>query len=82
MGEARSPRRPRFYPAARARTSGRAHVGCARPQAGGGVPGNRHLVVPKHTPMCNLMLAMMQAFGIEQTQFGDSTAPLGELMVA
>ena len=50
--------------------------------AGGGVPGNRHLVVPKHTPMCNLMLAMMQAFGIEQTQFGDSTAPLGELMVA
>jgi hypothetical protein len=50
--------------------------------AGGGVPGNRHLVVPKHTPMCNLMLTMIQAFGIEHTQIGDSTGPLPELMVA
>ena len=50
--------------------------------AGGGVPGNRHLVVPKHTPMCNLMLAMIRALGIEQARFGDSTEPLSELMTA
>lgn len=50
--------------------------------AGGGVPGNRHLAVAKHTPMCNLMLAMMQAMGIEQAQFGDSTGSLSELMAA
>lgn len=50
--------------------------------AGGGVPGNRHLVMPKHTPMCNLMLAMIQTLGIEQAQFGDSTAALSELMAA
>jgi Protein of unknown function (DUF1552) len=50
--------------------------------AGGGVPGNRHLVVPKHTPMCNLMLAMIHALGIEHAQIGDSTGPLTELMAA
>ena len=50
--------------------------------AGGGVPGNRHLVVPKNTPMCNLMLAMVHALGIEQAQLGDSTGPLTELMAA
>ena len=50
--------------------------------AGGGVPGNRHLVVPKHTPMCNLMLAMIHAYGIEQPQIGDSTGPLSGLMAA
>ncbi len=41
--------------------------------AGGGVPGDRHLAVPKHTPMCNLMLAMMHAMGIEQ--HSSATAP-------
>jgi len=50
--------------------------------AGGGVPGNRHLVVPKHTPMCNLMLAMIHALGIEHAQIGDSTGPLSDLMAA
>jgi len=47
--------------------------------AGGGIQGNRHLVMPKDTPMSNAMLAMIQALGIEQAQFGDSTGPLGEL---
>ncbi len=47
--------------------------------AGGGLRGNRHVVVPKLTPMSNLMLAMMQRLGVEQDQFGDSTAPLAEL---
>jgi hypothetical protein len=50
--------------------------------AGGAVPGNRHLAVPKHTPMCNLMLAMIHSLGIEHEQLGDSTGPLSELMAA
>jgi hypothetical protein len=49
--------------------------------AGGGLPGDRHIVVPKLTPMSNLMLAMMQRFGIELQSFGDSTGPLAELAV-
>jgi len=48
--------------------------------AGGGVPGDRHLVVPKLTPMANLMLAMMQALGVEAQSFGDSTGPLSGVM--
>lgn len=44
--------------------------------AGGGVPGNRHVVVPKHTPMCNLMLAMIHALDIPLDKLGDSTGPL------
>ncbi|BFM08835.1 DUF1552 domain-containing protein [Halioxenophilus aromaticivorans] len=48
--------------------------------AGGGVPGNRHIAMPKHTPMCNLMLAMMQQLGVPAESFGDSTQPLTQLM--
>jgi hypothetical protein len=44
--------------------------------AGGGLPGNRHIVVPKHTPMCNLMLSMVHALGIPLDKLGDSTGPL------
>ncbi|MEJ1963166.1 MAG: DUF1552 domain-containing protein [Gammaproteobacteria bacterium] len=44
--------------------------------AGGGLPGNRHLVVPTHTPMCNLMLSMIQSLGIPLEKMGDSTGPL------
>jgi len=47
--------------------------------AGGGIAGNRHVVVPKHTPMCNLMLSMMQTLDVPVEQFGDSTGPLHEL---
>jgi len=47
--------------------------------AGGGLPGNRHIEVPKHTPMCNLMLCMIHELGIELDAFGDSTAPLQAL---
>jgi hypothetical protein len=48
--------------------------------AGGGLPGNRHLVVPRLTPMANLMLAMIQHLGIPREQFGDSTSPLSGLL--
>ena len=47
--------------------------------AGGGLPGNRHIVVPKHTPMCNLMVSMMQHLGLSVDKFGDSTGPLTEI---
>jgi hypothetical protein len=47
--------------------------------AGGGVVGNRHVVVPKHTPMCNLMLSMIHALGIPTERIGDSTGPLSVL---
>lgn len=47
--------------------------------AGGGLSGNRHLAVAKHTPMCNLMLTMMQTLGIDIERFGDSSGVLHEL---
>ncbi len=47
--------------------------------AGGGLPGNRHLVVPKHTPMCNLMLTMLHQLDIPLETFGDSTGTLDAL---
>jgi hypothetical protein len=47
--------------------------------AGGGIEGNRHVVVPKNTPMCNLMLSMIHTLGIPAERIGDSTGPLHEL---
>lgn len=47
--------------------------------AGGLVPGNRHITVPQHTPMSNLLLAMLQVLDVPVTSFGDSTAPLAGL---
>lgn len=44
--------------------------------AGARIPGGRHVVVPKLTPMSNLLLAMLQHFGIPMDSFGDSTGPL------
>jgi hypothetical protein len=44
--------------------------------AGHGIQGNNHVVVPKHTPMSNLMLALINQMGVNTNQFGDSTAAL------
>jgi hypothetical protein len=44
--------------------------------AGGGLAGGNHLVVPKHTPMSNLLLTLIQSLGLPQESFGDSTGPL------
>lgn len=44
--------------------------------AGGGLPGNRHLVMPKNTPMCNLLLAMLHQLDIPADRFGDSNGVL------
>ncbi|MFC3121829.1 DUF1552 domain-containing protein [Agaribacter flavus] len=48
--------------------------------AGGGLEGNRHIATEKNTPMCNLLLAVLQNMGVPSTQFGDSTAPLTECL--
>ncbi len=47
--------------------------------AGGGIAGNRHIALPKDTPMCNLMLSLIQELGIPADSFGDSTGTLSEL---
>ncbi|MES2606913.1 MAG: DUF1552 domain-containing protein [Pseudomonadota bacterium] len=44
--------------------------------AGGGFAGNQHIVVPKHTPMSNLLLTLIQNLGLPQESFGDSTGSL------
>ena len=48
--------------------------------AGAGLAGNRHLALPKDTPLCNLMVAFMQQLGIETERFGDSTGVASELL--
>jgi hypothetical protein len=42
----------------------------------GQLKGNRHIVTPAHTPMSNLLLTLLDKFGVQQASFGDSTAKL------
>ena len=42
----------------------------------GQLKGGRHIVTPAHTPMSNLLLTLLQKFGVQQPSFGDSTANL------
>ena len=42
----------------------------------GQLKGGRHLAFPAHTPMSNLMLALMDKLGVHQASFGDSTGLL------
>ncbi len=44
--------------------------------AGGALEGNRHIVTPKHTPMANLLLGMLDKLGVKKDSFGDSTGVL------
>ena len=43
--------------------------------------GNRHVRYPKGTPLANLMLAMMDRFGVHIEKFGDSTSEIDLLTV-
>src|SRR5262249_4141280 len=45
---------------------------------GGGraIAGGHHSLCARETPMANLYLALLSAFGVPATSFGDSTAPL------
>ncbi len=45
-------------------------------KASGALQANRHLVQPEHTPMSNLLLAMLQKLGCREEHFGDSTTAL------
>jgi hypothetical protein len=42
----------------------------------GQLKGGRHIVTPAHTPMSNLLLTLLDKFGVQQKSFGDSTAKL------
>jgi hypothetical protein len=42
----------------------------------GQLKGGRHIVTPAHTPMSNLMLTLLDKFGVQQKSFGDSTVKL------
>jgi hypothetical protein len=45
-------------------------------RASGALQANRHLVQPEHTPMSNLLLAMLGKLGCPEERFADSTAGL------
>jgi hypothetical protein len=36
----------------------------------GQMKGNRHIAMPKETPLANLMLSIGQKFGVEMDKFG------------
>jgi hypothetical protein len=40
------------------------------------VKGNRHMKYPKGTPLANLMLGVMDRFGVQAEKFGDSTSEI------
>ena len=39
----------------------------------GGIHGGRHIMAPAHTPMSNLLLAVLDKLGVHRDKFGDST---------
>jgi hypothetical protein len=46
-----------------------------------GLKGDRHLKYPKGTPLANLMLALIDRFGMHIEKFGDSTSEINLLTV-
>ena len=48
--------------------------------AGGGLAGDHYHALPKHTPMANLLLTLMQHVGVTKTTFGDSTGVIPQLI--
>jgi hypothetical protein len=48
-------------------------------RGGGTVKTGRHVVYPRNTPLCNLYVSMLNAAGVKEKSFGDSTGPLGSL---
>jgi hypothetical protein len=43
--------------------------------------GNRHVKYPRGTPLANLMLGVMDRFGVNVDKFGDSTSEIDLLTV-
>jgi hypothetical protein len=50
--------------------------------AGGAIKTGQHIASPKETPLCNLYVSMLNAFGVPTAEFGDSTGAIGELLPA
>jgi hypothetical protein len=44
--------------------------------AGGAIKGGVHIKAPDGTPLANAMLGVLNALGVEETGFGDSTAAM------
>lgn len=51
-------------------------------KAGGAFNTGQHLANEANTPLCNLYVSMLNAFGVEAEAFGDSTGPLQGLASA
>ncbi len=45
------------------------------------VKGNRHVKSPKGTPLANLMLGVMDRYGVEREKFGDSTSEINLMTI-
>jgi hypothetical protein len=50
--------------------------------AGGGLKTGQHVACPKNTPLCNAYVNMLNAFGVQVDDFGDSQGPIQELLPA
>lgn len=49
---------------------------------GGGLPGNRHIQVPKGTSIANLLLTVLNQFGVPMDQWTNSTGRVDPLLAA
>ncbi|VTS04768.1 DUF1552 domain-containing protein [Tuwongella immobilis] len=68
-------------------SDGNAHDPNNLPIIIGGKGGNRlatgqHIETPQHTPLCNVLLTMLHAAGLNEAKFGDSTGVLANALVA
>jgi hypothetical protein len=45
------------------------------------VKGNRHVKYAKGTPLANLMLGVMDRYGVERETFGDSTSEINLMTI-
>ncbi len=48
-------------------------------RGGGTINPGRHIACPTDTPVCNLLLSMLDRMGVKSDRFGDSTARLSQL---
>ena len=51
-------------------------------KGGGTIRSGQHIEVPKHTPMTNLFLSLLDRLGVKESRFGDSTGRLEKIASA
>jgi hypothetical protein len=49
-------------------------------RAGGRIASGQHLIYSEDSPLSNLYVAMLEAFGTPVERFADSTGPLGGVL--